>query len=120
MNGDLVEMVETAFGSVWAVELLLVLCREPRGPWTAAALVQELRSSEVVVSGCVHRLVAAGLAVIDADNSVHFAAASPAQEDLVMQLQEEYRIRPAAIRRLILASPDKLKSFADAFRWKKD
>ena len=50
MNSDLIEFVEMSFGSVWSLELLLLLYRDPPRKWTSGELVHELRSSEVVVA----------------------------------------------------------------------
>jgi hypothetical protein len=66
MNSDLIQFVETSFGSVWSLELLLLLFRDPQRHWTYGELVHELRSSEVVVAQSVERLMAAGLAVAEA------------------------------------------------------
>jgi hypothetical protein len=120
MDSDLIEFVETSFGSVWSLELLLLLHRDPQRKWTFAELVHELRSSEVVVAQSVDRLVAAGLALAETDGSVRYGPATPEQDDLVTQLEEEYRKTPAAIRRLILQNPvEMLRTFADAFKLKK-
>lgn len=120
MNSDLIEFVETSFGSVWSLELLLLLFRDPRRNWNSDELVHELRSSEVVVDQGIERLLAAGLVLAETDGSVRYGPASAEQRELVAQLEEEYRKTPAAIRRLILQNPmDKLRTFADAFRLKK-
>jgi hypothetical protein len=63
MNSDLIEFVETSFGSVWSLELLLLLYRDSSRTWTSDELVHELRSSEVVIAQSIERLVAAGLAL---------------------------------------------------------
>lgn len=121
MNSDLVEMVEYSFGSVWALELLLVLRRDRARGWHPNELVQELRSSDVVVSESIDRLVAVGLAVIEDGNRVRYSPSSAEHDALVGLLEDEYRKKPAAIRRLIIKSPaEKLKSFADAFKLKQE
>jgi len=118
MNSDLVEMVEYSFGSIWALELLLLLHRNPERSWPTGDLVREFRSSEVVVAESIERLVASGLAVVD-DGMVRYSPVSPQQDVLVRQLDEEYRTKPAAIRRMIVQGPaEKLKSFSDAFKLK--
>ena len=118
MNSDLVEMVEYSFGSIWALELLLLLHRNPDRAWRPDDLVRELRSSDVVVAESIDRLVASGLVLVDG-NVVRYSPFSPEQDVLVRQLDEEYRTKPAAIRRLIVQGPaEKLKSFSDAFKLK--
>lgn len=120
MNSDLIEMVEYSFGSVWALELLLLLHRNPDRAWRHEELVRELRSSDVVVAESVNRLVVSGLVLMDGD-LVRYGPVSPQQEVLVGQLDIEYRTKPAAIRRMIVQGPaQKLKSFSDAFKLKPD
>jgi len=119
MNSDLSEMVEYCFGSVWALELLLLLYRDPKRHWPHEDLVRELRSSDVVVAGSIKRLVANGLIVVEDGGDVRYAPASEEQDELVRQLDEEYRTRPAAVRRMIVQGPaETLKSFSDAFKLK--
>lgn len=118
MNSDLVEMVEYSFGSVWALELLLLLHRDPGRAWSTPDLVREFRSSDAVVAESIERLVASGLVVID-DDRVRYGPISPEQDLLVRQLEDAYKTKPAAIRRLIVQGPaEKLKSFSDAFKLK--
>ena len=120
MRDDLVEMVETSFGSVWSLELLLVLYRDPRRTWTPRQLVDELRSSELVVAQSIDNLLAAGLALPEDGGAVRYGPASKHQDELVRELEAEYRVKPAAIRRLIIQNPaEKLRSFANAFNLKK-
>lgn len=121
MNSDLVELVEYSFPSVWALELLLLLRRHSGQHWRPDELVGELRSSDAVVAESIDRLLAAGLVLVQEDGAVLYAPASEAQDALLRQLEEEYRKRPAAIRRLIVQRPaEKLRSFSDAFKLKRD
>ncbi len=116
MNADLVEMVKYSFGSVWTLELLLLLSRHRKRAWLREDLVRELRSSDQVVAEGVERLVSCGLVIVD-NGHIRYAPASGAQDDLVQQLEEEYRTRPASIRRLIVQGGDqKLRSFSEAFK----
>jgi hypothetical protein len=46
---DILRFVAASFPSVWALELLLALTREPR-PWPRDELVKSLRASDLVVS----------------------------------------------------------------------
>lgn len=120
MNSDLIDMVEASFGSVWALELLLVLYGDRDRIWTSDELVRELRSSEVVVAQSIKNLIACGLVVPEKDGRVRYGPASKAQDQLVHELEEEYRKKPTVIRRLIIQNPaEKLKTFAEAFMIKK-
>jgi hypothetical protein len=117
MKRDLVELVEHSFGSVWALELLLLLYRNTGRIWHRKDLVLELRSSELVVEESIARLLSSALVTDNSDGTLAFAPASDELRALVRDLDEEYRTRPAAIRRLIIQSPtDRLNTFSDAFR----
>lgn len=120
MNTDLAEFIEYSFGSVWALELLLLLHHSKRG-WLTPELVRELRSSDSVVEQSIERLVAAGLVLVEKDATARYAPATSQQDALVKHLHDEYLKRPAAIRRVILhGHEEKLRSFSDAFRLKRD
>ncbi len=102
------------------MELLLALRAQRDRSWAVDELISELRSSELVVSRSLAHLLAAGLITEAADGHVRYAPASPQLDELVTRLDEEYRSRPAPIRRLIVARPQaKLQSFADAFVFRK-
>lgn len=113
--------ISSTFRSVWALELLLFLRRIPETAHDQEALVRQLRASDSVVTKSIEALVAAGLIVQHGDGSVCYAPASPDLEAGVTETENLYRIRPDAVRRLIIASSaGGLAAFADAFRIKGD
>lgn len=118
MDQQLLDLIKRSIGSVWALELLLLL-RESGRAWSEPELVTELRSSRLVVSQSLAGLAASGLVEISEDG-VRYRPAEEATGRLVDQLAVEYRNRPDAVRRAIVAPvDDKLKSFSDAFFWGK-
>lgn len=121
MDNELIEFIECSLESVWSLELLLTLRQQPHRSWSADELIADLRSSRVVVRNSIHKLLASGLVVMDEHDSVRYGPASADQERLVGELAEAYRVRPAAIRRIILRnSSDQLKTFVEAFKIIKD
>jgi hypothetical protein len=121
MEEDLIEFVETSLDSVWSLELLLRLRTEPGRLWSSEELIADLRSSPLVVGRSINKLLAVGLIVVDTGNSIRYGPASAGQDRLVDALAEAYRVRPAAIRRIILRnSSDQLRTFIDAFKILKD
>ena len=121
MHRSLVEFLQDSFDSVWSLEILLALRREPDRSWKPEEIVDELRSSRVVVGQSLDRLLAAGLVLVEEDGGVRYSPHSLEEDRLVEQLDEAYRVKPSAVRRLIIHSPvDKLRSFSDAFRIIKD
>ncbi|HEY8575613.1 MAG TPA: hypothetical protein VIL88_04655 [Devosia sp.] len=117
---DFVEMVESCLDSVWSLDLLLLTHAQPKRQWNTADLVAELRSSELVVTQSVRRLLEAGLLVDEGEGNVRYAAVSADLASFVDRLDHEYRTRPNQIRRMIVGrSNAKLTSFSDAFLLRK-
>lgn len=116
-DADLEGFVRQHVRSVWAVELLLLLRRDPAQAWTAAELVRELRASASLVADNLARFQGSGL-VIPEDDRVRFAPANPPLASLCAALEAAYRERPVAIVNMIARPVDPLQSLADAFRFK--
>ncbi len=121
IQGELLDFVRTSIRSVWTLELLLFLWRSSNSRWTAAQLVQELRASDGIVNEGLASLQAAGLVMSEAGGTFRYAPASSHLDRLVGQLAQLYRERPTTVTKAIFSSPnDRLHTFADAFKLKKD
>lgn len=118
IESDLVSFVRQHFRSVWAVEILLVLCRDRSRNWTVPALVAELRASTSLVEDNLQRLEVSGLVICDDDSAFRYAPASPLLDGLCEQLAFAYRERPVTITNTIARPTDSLQSLADAFKFK--
>lgn len=117
---DLAAFVREHIRSVWALELLLALKRDPERCWAVDALVRELRASTSLVSDNLHGFERTGLAVLDDAGCYRYAPASPLLDDLCGMLEEAYRKRPVAMINLIAKPGDPLQSLADAFKFRGD
>ena len=119
LSDELFRFIGSSFRSVWALELLLLLKREPR-PWSRDELITTLRASELVVNKAIDELVAAGLISVEGDGARYM----PVSDDIaknVKQVEKVYSARPDAVRRAIVsASASGATAFADAFRLRKD
>ena len=116
---DVLRFIAASFPSVWALELLLVLKREPR-VWTGDELLASLRASELVISKALDALVAAGLASTEGDG-VRYQPVNREVEHCVERTEHLYRTRPNKVRRAIVsASTSSAAAFADAFRLRRD
>lgn len=119
LSDELFRFIGSSFRSVWALELLLLLKREPRA-WSRDELISTLRASELVVNKAIDELVAAGLISLEGDSARYM----PVSEDIaknVKQVEKVYSARPDAVRRAIVsASASGATAFADAFRLRKD
>lgn len=109
----------SVFKSVWALELLLVLKRDAARVWEAAELIRELRSSQVVVADALGGLLAAGLITEQESGRYRYRPVSAEIDDLVSELQKIYAVKPAAVIREIVTTPNrKLQQLSDAFKFK--
>ena len=119
LSDELFRFIGSSFRSVWALELLLLLKREPR-PWSRDELITTLRASELVVNKAIDELVAAGLISVEGDGARYM----PVSDDIakhVKQVEKVYSARPDAVRRAIVsASASGATAFADAFKLRKD
>ena len=119
LSDELFRFIGSSFRSVWALELLLLVKREPR-PWSKDELISTLRASELVVNKAIDELVAAGLISVEGDGASYM----PVSEDVaknVKQVEKVYSARPDAVRRAIVSSSASgATAFADAFRLRKD
>jgi hypothetical protein len=116
---DLLAFIGGSVRSVWALEMLLLLKRDPVRRWTPAELVRELRASTMVVDEGIAAFRTAGLVSCD-DAGCAYAPASPVLAGMCDALELAYRQRPVAIVNAIVSRTDKIQSFADAFRLKDD
>ena len=117
---DLAAFVREHVRSVWAVELLLVLKRDPERCWPAAALVGELRASTTLVKDNLQRFERSGLVLKDDRDCWRYAPASPVLDELAGKLEAAYRERPVSVINLIATSPDPVQGLADAFKFRGD
>jgi hypothetical protein len=121
IEGELLDFVRTSIRSVWTLELLLLMWRSSARRWSPGDLVRELRASDAVVSEGLASLHTAGLVTPDGDGTFRYAPASARLDRCVQQLAQAYRERPTTVTKAIFGSPnDRLQTFADAFRLKKD
>lgn len=117
IDSHLTSFVREHVRSVWALELLLLLRREPGQAWTSPELVRELRASTSLVADVLRQFETSGL-VAGQEGAYRFAPASPVVEALCVQLEAAYRKRPVAVINLIAKPAHPLQSLADAFRFK--
>jgi hypothetical protein len=115
---DLAAFVRQHMRSVWAVELLLILRREPDRSWRAEALVAELRASTNLVSDILASFETSGLAVQGDGGCWRYRPAAPVLDDLAGRLEQAYRERPVRIINLIAQPDDPIQGLADAFKWR--
>lgn len=120
MEEDLLSFIRSSIRSTWALELLLLLRKQAPRALTAEALVLALRATPTLIAVCLDQLQTASLVVREESGAWRYGPASPALDSLSAQLESAYAERPVTIINAIVATPDdRLKSFADAFRFPK-
>lgn len=115
---DLAAFVREHVRSVWALELLLLLKRDPERCWAPAELVRELRASAGLVNDNLQRFERSGLAVRDDQGGYRYAPAAAVLGQLCDRLEAAYKQRPVAIVNLIAAPRDPVQSLANAFKFR--
>lgn len=116
--------IHTAIKSVAAAELLLLLFKRQDRSWVVSELLGEL-SSEVSIGEAdagehIEALRSHGLVEVDDEKRVRYRATSQALDTQVRTLAQAYNERPVTLIRIIYALRDsKVRSFADAFKFRK-
>ncbi len=119
-EADVLDFVRISIGSVWALEVLSLVRREPRRVWQYGELVRELRSSPSAIAGASELLERAGLVARIDDHSCRYQPTTAALDEVGELVQKIYAAKPATVIGAIFESSDeKLRTFAAAFRFKK-
>jgi len=118
---DLLAFLQTTIGSIWALDLMLTLRRQPLAPWTAPALTAEMRANLQLVSDILRRFERAGLVAIVEPGRWIWRAASPELDRLADSAAAAYAHAPLRVTRAIADSSNRrIQQFADAFRLRQD
>ena len=119
VNHFLADNIDT----VLELELLLLLRGEPSRAWTAEDLAKELKIDATFAEAQLNKFHQRGFLARtdDAKPAYRYAPQNPQLEATVGRVATEYATRRVTIIGLIFSKPTStLKSFADAFRIRKD
>ncbi len=109
--------------SVMQLEMLLLLAGHAERVWTAGELAQQLRIDPAWVDVQLSTMAAGGLVVATGGSPAQFRYEPriPELGQTVDELSQTYADRRVTVIGLIFAKPtDKIRSFADAFRIRKE
>lgn len=116
--------LEANIDSVDQLEILRVLGEDPQKEWNAVDLAREVQSPPQSINTHLTALNARGLLFLQnrgADLHCRYGPHSPELVERTAQLLQVYRERPVTMIKLVYATArDPLKTFADAFRLKKE
>jgi hypothetical protein len=105
-----------SLGSIWTLEVLLIMQQAPQRGWDEQELEQEIRGSPQIIREAVGVLSRAGLAVLD-DRRWRYVPATPELANVVVELAKLHASKPMLLARTIFSSKsDRIRTFADAFR----
>lgn len=107
--------------SVWELELLLLLHRQRARLWIADELVRELRASVLIVGDSLDALQKVGLVSRNANDQYQYWPITPELDRLIDDVAAAYANSPVTVTETILSAPSSsVRTFADAFKIKKD
>ncbi len=110
--------------SVDQLEILRVLGEDPHKEWRAPDLAREVQTAPDAIGPHLAALRSRGLLATETRGSDLFCRHGPdnaEREAMLTRLLQVYRERPVSMIKLVYArAKDPLKTFADAFRLKKE
>lgn len=113
--------LRTTIKSVWALDVLVLMKNAPEQGWTVAALNDDLRATPSLVEEILNGFIRNSLVAVNPDGTFSYAPAAAETDAIATELVRLYAERPVAIIKEILSAPnEKIHSFVDAFRLKKD
>jgi hypothetical protein len=107
--------------TTWALDFLLLVKSSPGRVWSLGELVSKLRSSAPIVEDALKTFMRLGLITEESSGCYRYAPIDNELDAIVTELVHLYASRPLAVIREIFSAPnDKIQTFVDAFRLKKD
>jgi hypothetical protein len=119
-DDQILDFIRSSVKTVWSLELLLFMRRDPQRAWTIDQVVRELRSSRNIVTEAIGVFVQGGI-LREEEAGFRYGPATDELDRLVEQLAREYAERPTTVVNAIVeVQSGKLQDFANAFRIKRD
>lgn len=117
---DIRNFLTDCIETVSQLELLFIFYENKTRTWTATSISKELRTHASMALKQMDVLQSKGILKKENDQ-FSYAPQSEKIDENISKLHELYRERPVAIVTFIYTKPeDKLKGFADAFKFKKE
>lgn len=117
LSDDALIFLRHSIKTVWTLEILLILRRDPDRAWNSEDLIRESRSSTLILQEVFENLEQAGLIAMEENGRFRYRGVSPLPERLVEEIASVQARRPAAITKALLSvSSGKVRTFADGFR----
>jgi hypothetical protein len=121
VNEVVKRFIHEHIASVAQLEILLLLQTNPKQSWTPVAIARELRIEASGAKMQLDALTSSGLLRFDPPDNYQFDPQTPQLAADALALAQAYLVRRVTVIGLIFAGPsDKIRSFSDAFRIRKD
>lgn len=124
LSDDIRRLIADHINSVEQLEVLLLLRGKANREWSAAEVAEEIRTSETSARSRLEDLAARGFLAQRRDGArdvYQYAPLSNTLRDQVDRLDHAYAERRFTVIDLIFSKPiDKLRLYADAFRFRRD
>jgi hypothetical protein len=115
------EFLSTNITSVWALDLLCLLRSSAPRKWSASELSTELRGSVPLVEEILGLFLRRGLVCECEPGRYRFDCKDARMDAIIADIAELYGKTPLAMIKEIIRSPnEKIHTFVDAFRLKKE
>lgn len=116
---DLAQFIQRCIDRLETLDLLLLLQSNAARAWTVQQLSDEMRSSTLATESALAMLLRHGFVAKDG-HTFRFRPSTPELEETTRRLAACYRERRSAVIAAIFSRPSEaVRSFADAFRFKK-
>jgi hypothetical protein len=116
---ELYKFLQVTLGSVWALELMMTLRREPRRAWSTEALTAEMRASLPLVTSLIARFERGGVVAVTETGQWIWRPLDARVEELAAAAADAYAVAPFRVTRTITGTPNReIQQFAEAFRLK--
>jgi len=117
---DVRRFIERHIETLAQLELLLLIHSENSRLWTLSEISQALSFPPTMSAELLQSLSAHGF-VTEVETCYQYRSIDPESDQLICKLGETYRVRRVAVTNEIYAKPlNRLKSFSDAFRFRKE
>lgn len=120
---ELLQFLRDHIDSVEQLEILILLCQSGDRSWTAEEIARELRSSQSSVSKRLEEFASKRfLKVVEqSPRRYSYAPVDESARRRIEELRELYKVRRVTVIDAIFSKPvDKIKVFADAFKFRKE
>ena len=120
IRDDVAQLISQHINSIEHLEVLLLLFRNPQKAWTAAEVSRELYTTPESAARWLSELHSSGLALLDDTTQPCYRYKAGSNDTAVGNLAAAYKERRVRIINMIVSKPlDHIRSFSDAFKFKK-